>query len=141
MTEEPKNQLPEAPASASVKIKSPNGFEYIFTMRDEKASELIKKMEALENTYFIPKGYTALAQNNSKFPPKKEKEYIEGRVCPTDGGRLVKPAEGSKAPIKCENNKWNPTTKKAYGCEFIEWQNNKNNAPEIPERDVDASDY
>lgn len=56
------NGLPEAPASATVKIKSPNGFEYLFTMRDEKASNLLYKMQAMEK-HLIEKGYTALAQN------------------------------------------------------------------------------
>lgn len=57
-------QLPEAPASATVKIKSPNGFEYLFTMRDEKASTLMFKMKAMEDKW-KGLGYEPLAQNTS----------------------------------------------------------------------------
>lgn len=123
-------QLPEAPASATVKIKSKNGFEWLFTIRDEKASVLSFKMEAMEKKW-ISQGFTPLAQNAQKGG-KIEKEYVLGRVCPLDGGKLVKPQPGSKAPIKCENNRWNSATKQSYGCQYIEWPQ-----PTIPERQVE----
>lgn len=138
----PINQLPEAPASASVKIKSPNGFEYIFTMRDEKASNLLFKMKAMED-HFLKGGYTALSQNTSKFPPKKEKEYAEGKFCPQDGGRLVisEKKDGSKF-LKCENNKWNPTTRQSYGCSYIEWPNsNSQQVERVKEENIDYNDF
>lgn len=55
-------ELPEAPASASMKVKSPNGAEYIFTMRDEKASVLLFKMAAMEDN-FLKKGFTFISQD------------------------------------------------------------------------------
>lgn len=80
---EPKKEaLPEAPASSTVKIKSPNGFEYLFTIRDEKASTLMFKMEAMEK-HWISKGFTPLAQNSFAKPPKIEKE------CPTHKGEMM----------------------------------------------------
>jgi len=56
-------ELQEAPASASVKIKSTNGFEYIFTLRDLKASNLMFKIEAME-TKWLGLGWTPVAQQS-----------------------------------------------------------------------------
>lgn len=126
-TQSATNNLNEAPASATVKIKSKNGFEYLFTLRDEKASNLMFKIKAMEEKW-LGLGWTPLAQNSFGKKPAAPVEYVQGRTCPQDGGRLIKPAPGSKAPIKCENNKYNFQTKQSYGCQYKEWQN----APEVP---------
>jgi len=143
MENEQKNVLPEAPASATVKIKSKDGFEWLFTMRDEKASTLMFKMKAMEKNW-LESGFTPLAQNSFGKKPSAPVEYIEGRTCPTDGGRLIKPAVGSKAPIKCENNKYNFQTKQSYGCQYKEWPQ-PIQTPAIPERQIndepEFSDY
>lgn len=61
--------LPEAPASATVKIKSKNGFEYLFTIRDVQASKLLDKLALFEDL-ILDREYTPLAQGNgfSKAP-------------------------------------------------------------------------
>jgi len=133
--EEQTSTLPEAPASATVKIKSKDGFEWLFTMRDEKASTLMFKMKAMEKNW-LESGFTPLAQGFGK-KPAEPKEYVEGRVCPVDGGKLVKPPVNSKAPIKCENNKYNFQTKQSYGCQYIEWPNQ----PTIPSRQIDEDGF
>lgn len=118
--------LPEAAASASTKIKSPNGFEYIFTMRDAKSSNLLFKMKKMEE-HFMNSGFTAVAQN-SKYPAK-EKEYVQGRTCPQCGSRLVYTTkkDGTKY-IRCETNKWNAQLRRAEGCTFVEWPNKQYSA-------------
>ena len=116
--------------SATTKVKTGNGFEWLFSMRGDTIDEQMKKIEAIEKIW-IEKGWTPIAQNASKYP-QKVVEYVEGKVCPLDGGRLVKP-QNPRAPIKCENNKWNPTTKVAYGCLHIEWPVKEG----IPERQVE----
>lgn len=59
-----KQELQEAPASASVKIKSANGFEYIFTLRDLKAATLMFKIEAMEKKW-LGLGWKPVAQQTS----------------------------------------------------------------------------
>jgi hypothetical protein len=66
------SSLPEAPASASVKIKSARGFEYIFTIRDEKASVLMFKIAAMEEKW-VSLGWTPLTQNQ---PYKRNSEDV-----------------------------------------------------------------
>lgn len=126
--------LPEAPTSATVKIKSAAGFEWLFTIRDESAKTLMFKMKAMEKNW-LENGFTPLAQGFNK-KAAESKEYIQGRVCPIDGGKLVKPPAGSKAPIKCENNKYNYQTKQSYGCEYIEWPQ-----PSVPVRQINENDF
>lgn len=137
------NTLPEAPASATVKIKSKNGFEYLFTLRESSGTALLGKLELLE-TDLTNRGYTALSQGNGfgRSKEAKPKSYVEGRVCPLDGGRLIQPEPGSKMPIKCENNKWNPTTKQAYGCKYVEWPSKSTGQQSVPDLDInDIPDF
>src|ERR1035437_10138554 len=51
--------------------------------------------------------------------------YVEGRVCPLDGGKLIKPPVGTNRPIKCENNRYNFQTKQSEGCAYTDWNNTK----------------
>lgn len=117
------NQLPEAPASATVKIKSPQGFEWLFTIRDEKASVLTFKMKAMEKKW-IEEGFISLSQTPRGGFPKKEPEYVPNRTCPNDGARLVfaTKRDGSKY-VKCENNNWDKLNNRSTGCQFVEWPN------------------
>ena len=125
--------------SATVKVKTKNNFEWLFSIRAETTADLVSKMETMEKLW-TEKEWTPIAQNTyggKKEWPAKVIEYLDGELCPLDGGRLVKPQPGSKAPIKCENNRWNFQLKKAEGCEFVKWPKKEG---EIPERQVD-SDY
>lgn len=126
----------EAPLSMNFRV-SYKGVNVQFTNRDPEASlkpHMEKAKIAID--WALSNGFETEVQRSFGNKPKIEKEYIEGRVCPLDGGKLVKPQPGSKAPIKCENNKWNPTTKEAYGCKHIEWPN-KQQSDDIPERQVE----
>lgn len=149
MDEEKKPELTqasfdEAPASATVKIKSANGFEYLFTLRDEKASTLMFKIKAMEEKW-MGLGWAPLAQNAFGKKEKPPVEYLPGQMCPMDGGRLVKPPTGSRAPIKCENSKWNAQTKQAFGCLYKIWpdqqQPKPNYAQPLPERQINEEDF
>src|SRR5690348_1467111 len=110
------NSFEEAPASVTVKIKSPAGFEYMFTMRDEKASKLMFKMKAMEKNW-TEGGFTPLAQNAFGRGQQKPVEYVPNRTCPNDGGRLInaKKKDGT-AFVKCENNKF--INGQQTGCKF-----------------------
>lgn len=110
----------EAPASANVRIKSPQGFEWQFTIRDDHASTLLFKMAAMEKRW-LGAGFIPVIPTHFQKAAPKPVDYIEGRLCPLDGGRLIKPPVGTNRPIKCENSKYNFQTKTSSGCAFTEW--------------------
>jgi hypothetical protein len=68
----------------------------------------------------IGKGGTAIAKNRQGYAPKVV-EYVENKVCPLDGGKLIKPPVGTNRPIKCENGKYDFATKVSSGCDYKEW--------------------
>lgn len=145
------NELTEAPISASTKVKSTNGFEYILTMREGLTEELFSNLMKLiteKEKVLLAKGWTPLSQQQSKYPAKVI-DYVEGRVCPKDGGKLIKPPEGTNRPIKCENSKYDWKTKTSSGCDFLEWpksgyekdmENNEGEAPEYVTRSGGVND-
>lgn len=77
------NQLPEAPASATVKFKSKNGFEYLFTLRETTGTELLNKLELLEND-LLGRGATPIAQNSFSKPAPVTKP------CPVHPSEMMK---------------------------------------------------
>lgn len=110
----------EAPASNTFKVKSPAGFEHMFTMRDESVKELLIKIDTVEKA-LAEKGWTPLAQN--QFGKKERQvDYVEGRQCPKCGNKLVHTVtKAGKKFIKCETNKWDFANKVATGCDWTEW--------------------
>lgn len=122
MTEEKKmNELPEAPVSVTVKVKSEKGFEYMLTMRDESAKSIFEKITFMES-YFEKHSFTPLNMNNSFKKQEKPLDYVPDRQCPKCGERLINytTKEGKKF-IKCSTNKWDAMKKEAIGCKFMEW--------------------
>jgi len=119
------DQLPEAPASVTIKYKSARGFEHLFTLRAKTGRELIEKMELVE-AELVEKGAAPVTYASGKFPPRQV-EYVPGRICPNDGAKLIyaKKQDGTKF-IKCENNKWDAIQKKTIGCAFVEWPKSNN---------------
>lgn len=132
------NNLPESPASVNTRLKSPNGFVYQWTMRDEKNSNLIFKVQEMEKKW-LSLGFTPVEQF-SGFPKKQARpvEYVEGRMCPQCGSKLVYAVKkDGKKFIKCETNKYNPATRQAEGCSYIDWMD----TPKAPVRVPEGSDY
>lgn len=115
-------QLPEAPASVNYKIKSPAGFEYMFTMRSERASTLQFRMAAMEK-HWLEAGFVPLPQyapRSSTGFAQRPIDYVVGRTCPKDDARIVQGI--GKIKEKCENYKFDMTTKKSVGtCDYIVW--------------------
>ena len=114
----------EAPASINFRL-SYKGVSIQITNRDtdeELKPFFLKAKTAID--WALTNGFELEVKKSfGNFPPKKEKEYIEGDLCPKDGGRLIKPPEGTKIPIKCENSKWDHMTKTASGCDYTKWAN------------------
>lgn len=98
--QESQQQLPESPTSASVKIKSANGFEYIFTMRDEHASTLMFKINAME-TKWLELGWTPVAQNAYKEnKPASSAPAAITKPCPTHPEEMLKEKISKKSGKK-----------------------------------------
>ena len=111
-------ELPEAPASVTLSVVTPKGYNALFTLRETTGSELLEKIGFLE-VKLEELGYKP--QMRQTFG-KKELEYVEGKSCPLCKGKLVKKRTKAGKPYhKCENGKWNPTTQTAEGCKFVDW--------------------
>lgn len=138
MEDETKSQtanLPESPASVNTRLKSPNGFIYQWTMRDEKNSNLFFKIREMEKKW-LAEGFTPVEQT-SGFPKREAKpiEYVEGRVCPKCGNKLVHATkkDGTKF-VKCSTNKF--INGQATGCPFVDWGNKPQDESEASWGDV-----
>jgi roadblock/LC7 domain-containing protein len=56
--------------------------------------------------------------------PKAPPVIVASRVCPKCGSKLVDiTTKTGKRMFKCSTATWDPKTKVAGGCDFIEWQN------------------
>lgn len=111
----------ESPASVTYSITSRDGFNALFTLREETGEKLLSKMAVVESKLLA---LLYKPQIKQTFGAKKEVEYVEGKKCPKCGGRLIKKVSSIGKPFhKCENGKWDFTTKQATGCDFVDWLN------------------
>lgn len=132
------NKFPEAGAIAFFGFKRPDGFEVSLTLRDATGAKLMSRLDAAIEK--VKKdGGTPLPLRGGGFPKQaKPVDYVEGRLCPKDNGRLVRTQTKAGAKfIKCENNKYDFATKRSSGCPFTEWPDQQGNG--TPTRDI--NDY
>ena len=116
------NEFPEAGAVINVDYKRTDGFVIKLTLRDQTGKEVLTRLEGAIKEIVAQGGVPY--ERSSGFP-KKEKEYVVDRKCPTCQSRLIYfDAKGKKA-IKCETNRWNKALGKAEGCVYIEWPEDK----------------
>lgn len=139
------DKFPEAGAVAYFGYKRTDGFEVSFTLRDKTGAELMKRVDGAIAKIKETGGTPLPLKGGFGNKEKKPLDFIEGRVCPKDGGRLIKTiTKTGKGLVKCENNKYDFATKQAIGCPFTEWEESKpmgNQASgDIPERDI-REDY
>lgn len=117
---EPVNQIGEAPASATLSVVTPKGYNTLFTLREMSGTALLEKIAKLEET-LDKLGYKPQVKQ-SFGGAKKEVEYVEGKKCPVCNGRLVKKTKKDGAPYhKCEFGKYIDGV--ASGCPFVDWLN------------------
>lgn len=81
------NELNEAPTSATVKVKSPTGFVWLFTMRDEKASDLVGKMEKMEEA-FMNRNWEPVVERVAQFGGAKAQTTGEVKKCETHNAEM-----------------------------------------------------
>lgn len=101
----------EAPASVTYSITSEDGFNALFTIRGEKGLELLDLMYHIEKK-LIEKRYKPQIKQSFGAGAKKEVQYVEGRVCPDCGKRIVK----KEKLEQCEDYKYDFTAKKNTGA-------------------------
>lgn len=115
------DKFPEAGAVAFFSYKRTDGFVINLTLRDTTGKDVLDRIEGA-----ISKVKEQGGVPHEKFGggfPKKAVNYIEGRICPNDGARLITEiTKAGKKLTKCENNKWNFQLRKAEGCTFTEWE-------------------
>ena len=116
-------KLPEAPASVTYSITSKDGYNALFTIRAMSGKELLETMKEIEEV-LIKKEYKP--QVRQVFGQKKEVEYVQGKVCPKDGGKLIKKiSKFGKEYHACENGRFDFKTGTRSGCDFVDWLNPK----------------
>src|SRR3990167_6154358 len=114
-------EFPEAKTVAYTGVKTTNGFHWSVTFREDTGKDIINKMMEFEK-YCLEKGWTAEEIRGGFSKGKAEVKYVEGKVCPKCGGRLViKTKKDGKPYHKCENGKWDPINKQSSGCPFVDW--------------------
>ena len=112
--------LPEAPASVTYDVTSPNGFNVLFTVRDMTGMELLAKMTTIEKK-FLEQGFKP---HDRSFQKKQEQPKVYAdHVCPTCGAKvlIVDTAKGKME--KCETQKYDFKTKTSSGCAYYKWLN------------------
>lgn len=111
--------LPEAPVTMFTNYKRLDGFEVSLTLRGTDLKEVATQLDTAI-VAISSKGGTPVSRQKSYGGQKASVEYIVGRNCQLDGGRLIKPSAANR-PIKCENSKYDFVTKTKSGCPFVEW--------------------
>lgn len=114
--------------SVTFNVTDSNGFDVMYTIREkdkEKSfSERVKSTsEMLKIEGYSPKAYKPKPSGavSATPPAHKEKDWT-GKTCPKCAGRLYSiTTRTGKLMIKCENSKWDPKTKTASGCDYVEW--------------------
>lgn len=112
--------IPEAVASATLDVLTPAGYPTLISIRDVSEVSLFDRLEGMEK-YLKDAGYQPNIKSFFKGRTEAQKDYVEGRVCPKCGSKLVYFEAKGKKNIKCSTQKWNFTTKKAEGCDYVEW--------------------
>lgn len=117
-------QLPEAGAVAFFAYKRPDGFEISLTLRDESGTAVLNRINTAVEKVKAEGGLPVA--KNSWGRKERQLDYIEGRVCPKCGNKLLNTTtkDGRKF-IKCEMNKYDFVAKKPVGCLFVEWPESK----------------
>jgi hypothetical protein len=116
--------------SATFSITTAGGYNVLFTIREndiKSVSELISLVIAVDKDFTL-RGFKPQVKSFGGGFPKKEKEYT-GDICPKDGGRLYHMVtKTGKDMCKCENSKYDFTTKTSSGCDYLIWGKNEADA-------------
>lgn len=119
------SQTTEAPVSITFKLVY-KGAEILATKRDldAKIKPFLEDVKnAIDWAVSEDGKFTVAPLRTSGGFPKKEVQYVDGRLCPNCNGRLIKKvSQKGQNYIQCENGKYNFQTKQTDGCQFVEFQ-------------------
>lgn len=120
--------VPEAVASVTYQLKSPNGFELLYTKRHYNDEKLLGEMMALEMD-FIQNGYEpqrgSLKTRGSNKGAKTPQGGSSNAKCPKCGGDVqTKTAKNGKQFEVCVNNKYGSDE----GCDYFKWLDANNSS-------------
>lgn len=114
--------MPEAIASTTYTLESPEGYPLLFTIRGASGMDLLTTMRTVIEPKLKELGYKPQVKQYGAGRPKKEVETVQGRVCPKCGSPLVYgTTKEGKRFIKCSTQKYDFTTKQRSGCDFFEY--------------------
>lgn len=122
MTPTKQETMPEAIASTTYTLESPEGYPLLFTIRGASGMDLLTTMRTVIEPKLKELGYKPQVKQYGAGRPKKEIEYVPNRKCPTCGSPLVYATlkDGRKF-IKCSTQTYDFATKTKGGCPFVEW--------------------
>lgn len=114
--------MPEAVASATYRLESPNGFTYLFTVRGKDEIALLNRMGELED-FLMAGGWKPEEGELNKQKEEGDLNKTEQKdVCPKCGGKLLyKETKKGKEFVECENRNYDFDTGEVTGCEYIKW--------------------
>lgn len=115
----------DAPVSLNIQVVTPSGFPGQLTFRGDDWTA-IKDAYLLEEKELIKEGFKPQAVRTfGGVKSQREPEYVAGRICPKCKNKLIYFESKGKKHIKCSTSKYDWTTKKSTGCDFILWDDNK----------------
>jgi hypothetical protein len=71
--------IPEAVSSVTYTLETPNGFNILFTVRNDSGTQLLDVMRDVIEPQFIIDGYKPQQPKYGGSRPPKEVEYVEGK--------------------------------------------------------------
>ena len=101
------------------------GFEVLLTQRslDDKMKPFLDQAKTLIDGA-LTLGFGAPPLRGGF--PKKEVKFVDGKVCPKCGSRIVeKTKKDGSIYFKCEKGGWDKMANKPTGCEYVDWNNPK----------------
>jgi len=113
--------IPEAIASVTYTLETPNGYNILFTVRGDSGATLLEAMKQTIEPTLVKEGYKPQIKSFGAPKVAKPKEYSD-KPCPLCGARLEKGVtKEGKAFLKCEKQTFDFKTKQRSGCPHFEW--------------------
>lgn len=119
--------MPEAIASITLSVITPDGFPALLTVRESDLDNLLDKM-AVSGTSLVELGYKPQERGYGNYSQNtiETKQFSKptGKTCPKCGKELVaSTTKAGKEFFKCSGAKWNKFKKMNEGCEYVDWNN------------------
>ena len=113
--------IPEAVVSATFTVQSKDGINTLLSFRGADIAEFLDELPVIEES-LKKLGYVAQpVRSYGGFGKPQAEKKVVGK-CPKCGGDVVaKTTKDGKAFTECVNRKFDFTTKRTTGCDYINW--------------------